>query len=194
MSDGKCTLSSRRRRFVLEYMIDFNQTQAAIRAGYSSSPAAAKVTGSRLLATPLIAEAIATSIATMDENLKAIALRTLALARQKGHAVRRTTAPNHGAVYFLQESYGLVKIGKAVNAPTRIAELAALMPYPVTVLLVVPTDNRHQLEAEFHARFAAKRVRGEWFRLTHEDVTDLRRVYSDVDLSADPRFRGELAP
>jgi phage terminase small subunit len=42
--------------FVREYLVDLNQTQAAIRAGYS--PASARQTASRLMATPAVAEAI----------------------------------------------------------------------------------------------------------------------------------------
>jgi phage terminase small subunit len=42
--------------FVREYLVDLNQTQAAIRAGYS--PGSARQTASRLMATPAVAEAI----------------------------------------------------------------------------------------------------------------------------------------
>jgi phage terminase small subunit len=46
----------RRRRFAEEYCVDFNATQAAIRAGYA--PRGAHVTGCRLLTEPKIAETI----------------------------------------------------------------------------------------------------------------------------------------
>ena len=49
-------LSSKRRRFVNEYLIDYNGTQAAIRAGYSKS--GASVTGCRLLSNGKISAAV----------------------------------------------------------------------------------------------------------------------------------------
>lgn len=51
------TLTPRRERFVAEYLIDMNATQAAVRAGYS--PKTAKAQGSRLLTNADVAAAIA---------------------------------------------------------------------------------------------------------------------------------------
>ena len=50
-------LTAKQDRFVSEYLIDLNATQAAIRAGYAEKGAA--VEGSRLLATPKVAAAVA---------------------------------------------------------------------------------------------------------------------------------------
>jgi phage terminase small subunit len=49
-------LSPKQRRFVAEYLVDLNGTQAAIRAGYS--PRTAKVQGSRLLTNADVAQAV----------------------------------------------------------------------------------------------------------------------------------------
>ena len=49
-------LTARQQRFVEEYLVDLNATQAAIRAGYSEK--AARFTGSENLTKPNIAEAI----------------------------------------------------------------------------------------------------------------------------------------
>jgi phage terminase small subunit len=50
-------LSARQARFVTEYLVDLNATQAAIRAGYS--PTSAHVTGSQLIRHYKVAAAIA---------------------------------------------------------------------------------------------------------------------------------------
>ena len=50
-------LSAKRQAFVANYLLDFNATQAAIRAGYS--PRAAKVTGHRLLTDANVMTALA---------------------------------------------------------------------------------------------------------------------------------------
>ena len=60
-------ITDRMKKFVDEYLVDFNATQAAIRAGYS--PDTANEQGSQLLARPDIRELVA-------EGQKAIAERT----------------------------------------------------------------------------------------------------------------------
>src|SRR5688572_26407074 len=50
-------LSDQQERFCREYLVDRNGTQAALRAAYSTTHAA--VTGSKLLATPMVAEWVA---------------------------------------------------------------------------------------------------------------------------------------
>jgi phage terminase small subunit len=50
------TLTARQRAFVLEYAIDRNGTQAAVRAGYA--PGSARVSASRLLTNAAVREAV----------------------------------------------------------------------------------------------------------------------------------------
>ena len=58
---AKRQLNEQRKRFVAEYLIDLNGTQAAIRAGYS--PKTANEQASRLLANVSVQEAIAKAMA-----------------------------------------------------------------------------------------------------------------------------------
>ena len=51
-------LTPKQARFVHEYLVDLNATQAVIRAGYNMTPAAARTQGARLLANANIQEAI----------------------------------------------------------------------------------------------------------------------------------------
>ena len=50
-------MNARQQRFVTEYLVDLNATQAAIRAGYS--PKTAQQQGSRLLTNVVVKQAIA---------------------------------------------------------------------------------------------------------------------------------------
>ena len=59
-------LTAKQERFVAEYLIDLNATQAAIRAGYAKKGAA--VEGSRLLANPKVAAAVAAAQAARAER------------------------------------------------------------------------------------------------------------------------------
>ena len=58
-------LNARQQRFVAEYAIDLNATQAAIRAGYSETRAA--VTGHELLKNPAIADAVSVTHRKISE-------------------------------------------------------------------------------------------------------------------------------
>lgn len=61
------TLTNKQQRFVSEYLVDFNATQAAIRAGYSKKTASA--IGSENLRKPEILEAVKEKIMSADEVL-----------------------------------------------------------------------------------------------------------------------------
>lgn len=70
----------------------------------------------------------------------------------------------------------LYKIGWSDNVPTRVAYLMAALPFPATHVLTIPTEDPLTLEQAMHARFADKRVRGEWFALDMFDVDELFEV------------------
>ena len=63
-------MNARQQRFVTEYLIDLNATQAAIRAGYSRKTAQQQ--GSRLLTNVVVKRAIA---AQQDRQLKSVEVR-----------------------------------------------------------------------------------------------------------------------
>jgi|ERR1051326_7737793 phage terminase small subunit len=69
------SLNPKQQRFVAEYLIDHNATQAAIRAGYSAKTAAS--IGERLLRNVEIAAAVQTKDAAVLERLDVTAERVL---------------------------------------------------------------------------------------------------------------------
>lgn len=65
-------------------------------------------------------------------------------------------------VYFIQRgSTGPIKIGCASDAEARLRSLQTGCPDRLWLLLTLPGGQPQ--EAEFHRRFAADRLRGEWF-------------------------------
>ncbi|WP_085905834.1 terminase small subunit [Kiloniella majae] len=66
--DLKQQLTERQKRFVEEYLIDFNATQAAIRAGYS--PNSVKQSASRTLKNPLVQDAIEHAKSVRSQRLQ----------------------------------------------------------------------------------------------------------------------------
>jgi hypothetical protein len=72
-----------------------------------------------------------------------------------------------GFVYFVQAgTAGPIKIGYARNVRARLDNLQVACPHRLYLLLVVPGTHDH--EKRFHAIFAGRRLRGEWFSPTVE--------------------------
>lgn len=90
--------------------------------------------------------------------------------RDKYKKVSRLPLEAAGSVYFIQEEHGLIKIGKSRDADSRFRDLQQIVPYRLRLLLDIVTDDCGLLESTLHRRFALRRVHGEWFRLTWEQV------------------------
>lgn len=68
-------LTPKQRRFVEEYLVDLNATQAAIRAGYSARTA--RQAGAEALSKPVIAEAVAAEMQRRETRSRVKAFRVL---------------------------------------------------------------------------------------------------------------------
>lgn len=67
-----------------------------------------------------------------------------------------------GSVYFIQaRTLGLIKIGYSSDVKKRIETLQTGCPDEIDLLRTIPGSV--ELERAIHGRFAASRVRGEWF-------------------------------
>ena len=94
-------LNPKHARFVQEYLIDLNATQAAIRAGYSQHTA--KVTGSRLLTKADIASAVAAGAARQLASADLTATRTLEEIRRLAFSDVRALVTETGNLRGLHE-------------------------------------------------------------------------------------------
>ena len=82
-----------------------------------------------------------------------------------------------GFVYFIGELEGCHKIGMSKDPAVRVLQFTVL-PSELRVVHQIATTEMSWLEGYLHAAYAEKRVRGEWFRLTPEDVALLSSVAS----------------
>ena len=90
-------LTAKQGRFVAEYLIDLNATQAAIRAGYSEKTANEQ--GSRLLANVKIASAVAEAQAKRSQRTEITQDRVLAELAKIGFSdLRRVLTPMGGLI------------------------------------------------------------------------------------------------
>jgi phage terminase small subunit len=99
MPDG---LTPKQQRFVEEYLVDLNATQAAIRAGYSAKTANEQ--GSRLLAHVSIASAVQSAIAARSERTQVTADRVVAELAKIGFSDMRKFSTWGPAGVMLRDS------------------------------------------------------------------------------------------
>lgn len=132
-------LTDKQRRFVDEYLVDLNATQAAIRAGYAAKTANRE--GSRLLSNVDIAAAIAAKAANTSEKLDLSAERVLRGLFEE--ATRTGEGSSHGARV---SAWGL--LGKYHSLFTD--KIEANVTADVTV-----NDARGQLESLIARQLAA---------------------------------------
>ena len=91
---------------------------------------------------------------------------------------KTTLKPSPGYVYILQSDTGPYKIGRSNNPKSRIKTFGVQLPFEVEYLAVIPSDDYVGLETELHVQYEDKRVNGEWFDLSPEDVAHIQGLVS----------------
>jgi hypothetical protein len=82
----------------------------------------------------------------------------------------RPQHPEHPGVVYLIRSGEHYKIGMSRRWSRRRQDFGLRLPHPVEVIETIETNSPRALERYWHEAFAAKRVNGEWFSLTADDV------------------------
>jgi hypothetical protein len=87
-----------------------------------------------------------------------------------------STAAGQGHVYLLRHgSRHEYRIGCTTNVLRRHGEIAIELPQKVQPVHVIATDDPYGIEAYWHKRFESKRLNGDWFALTAQDVAAFKR-------------------
>lgn len=117
-------LTPKQERFVEEYLVDLNGTQAAIRAGYS--PKTANEQASAMLAKPSIQEAVQEQRAKVSERTMRTVYDVMAdIGRVRDNAMQIMTDPDTGGQVMLSHKDALKALeleGKHLGAFTERIE------------------------------------------------------------------------
>ena len=91
-------------------------------------------------------------------------------------AVKPTPKPKPGYVYLLKGPSGYYKIGMTQNPATRRASFGVTLPFEVEFECLIKTDDMSGLELKLHDMYSNRRVNGEWFNLTSEDIAYIKSL------------------
>lgn len=119
------SLTDRQRRFVEEYLVDQNATQAAIRSGYSKRTAQEQ--SSRLLSKVMIADAIAARLAKVAKKVEVtVESLTAELEEARGIAIaERQTSAAVQATMGKAKLFGLGVENRRLSGTLHIVQITA---------------------------------------------------------------------
>lgn len=83
--------------------------------------------------------------------------------------------PEGGYIYCLHDQLGHYKLGTTKRLDDRIKQLSTQPPFDLTLEFSFKVLFARTYESHLHMRYAAKRLRGEWFKLTPDDLVDIKR-------------------
>lgn len=146
-------LTDKQQRFINEYLIDLNATQAAIRAGYSRKTA--QMIGSENLSKPIIAEAIDIAMKAKRERNAVTADRVLAELAKIGFA-DITRAVEWGEALSIESMNG---DGEKTGEPLIVQGVAMIasanLPPEVTAAISEVRKTKDGISIKFHDKTAA---------------------------------------
>jgi hypothetical protein len=82
--------------------------------------------------------------------------------------------PDRSRVYFIGRLDTAIKVGVAINVKSRFHAIQSCCPIQLSILAT--TGGSYKLEKEYHRRFAAHRLHGEWFAPHPEILAEIDRL------------------
>lgn len=94
-------------------------------------------------------------------------------------------------VYFIQSpDGGPIKIGHTLHPLLRLKQIQAHSPVPVAIKAAM--SGTPKLEKEYHARFKALRLHGEWFEPDAELISFMDEIGLPDNLGQVPNYNADF--
>lgn len=87
---------------------------------------------------------------------------------------------DYGYVYLI-EGQDCYKIGRSVNVPQRAQYLDIALPFDVQLIDYVGVSSHRAVESALHRLYAPSRLKGEWFKLTQEQVAEFQTTVLQLE-------------
>lgn len=101
------------------------------------------------------------------------------LARMYAEPTPKKPVEQVGYIYLVKSNQ-YYKIGRSKNVPERVKQLG-LITHPVDLVCKARVQPVIKIEADLHEQFSYARYRGEWFKLSQEDVDKIVSFLSHFD-------------
>ena len=72
------------------------------------------------------------------------------------------------------EGHPYYKIGRTINVDRRITQISPQMPGKIRLVSAIKVRDIYKSESVLHENFKSERMNGEWFRLSADDLTQIR--------------------
>jgi len=89
---------------------------------------------------------------------------------------------NKSGVYVISILDEYYKIGSSKNIYKRLLGIERSLPFEINLEKIFETIAYKPLENILHLRFKHKKIKTEWFRLTHQDIEDMEDILSEFNI------------
>lgn len=86
-----------------------------------------------------------------------------------------------GYVYLITSEVGRTKIGYARNPKSRFKDIDVASPVEVNLRFTCRVQNAASVEKMLHEKHSHKKIKGEWFLLSEEDLIEIEKVVKSYE-------------
>ena len=97
-----------------------------------------------------------------------------------------------GYVYAISDTSGGIKLGLAENPDDRVKQLQTGNKEQLTIIYRLYVEDMKHAEDSLHLIFAGRRVNGEWFKLTEQEVALLELIFNARECNPIEKRRLEI--
>jgi hypothetical protein len=103
-------------------------------------------------------------------------IRSIVVDNEKKIISFKIRGDNSGTIYLIKDERGSTKIGHAENMKRRFSQISMSNSGKVRLYYSRIVKDRKALEKILHIEFSAKRIKGEWFDLSSDDLEKAKSI------------------